>query len=558
MTTDWRHPLILTGFLLLVGCGGGGGQASSPAPGGVNGTFSVAPTTLTFQADSPQAATPAGQVVTGTVTGNLSGTLYIVVVVNGEAVANVSDFVITTATTGEGTVTVNSPSMLGSGTYESVITVRACIDDPTCATGELAGSPRTVNVTYTIASQTQSDVVAPRTAIESVPGEVILRGNGLDAVTTVMIGATPGIVTNISETEIHVDYPGLTVGSYAISLNGGVVPFSGTLEVVAAPAYSAATLDFPEPLASGALRTLVYDDASRALFAAVTYAQSGDNEVLRYAHDGTDWSTPTRAVVPDLRAIAMSADGEYILAISDNAITELDAETLNVAGTYAGPFTTPFEIANYLTRDLVVANDGNAIVTTDVNGSGYTDVYFYSPVSHEFTMANPVDSLYRGTPSVSLDGSRVALIQGWLTPPPEVRQYIASTGQFEATPIDLNQGYAALSGNAERIVIAYENVVGAPSTVYDAAYTALGTVGPNARAVAVSASGERAYVFDTNGELLTFDLSVDPGGGAYTEIDAVALDPAIDLADKVELLVTQDGGTAFVAGSARILVQPVP
>lgn len=520
--------------------------------------FSVAPSTLTFLADSPQAATPVGQVVAGTVTGNLSGTLYIVVVVTGEAVANVSDFVITNDTSGQGTVTVNPPSMLGSGTFESVITVRACIDDPTCNTGEIAGSPRTVNVTYTIASQTQGDVVAPRTAIESVPGEVILRGNGLDAVTSAALDATAGIVTNISETEIHVDYPALAAGSYAISLNGSAIPFSGTLEVVTAPSYSATILDYPEPLASGALKTLVYDDASRALFAAVTYAQTGSNEVLRYAHNGAVWSSPARAVVPELRAIALSADGANILAISDNAMTELDAETLNLTGTYAGPFTTPFEMSNYLTRDLVVANDGNAIVTTDVNGSGYTDIYFYSPISHVFTMASPVDSLYRGTPNVSLDGSRVVLMQGFLTPPPEVRQYIASTGQFAATPVDLNQGYAALSGNAERIVIAGGSGIGAPSTVYDAAYTALGTVGPNARAVAVSATGERAYVFDANGELLTFDLTVDPAGGDYTEIDAVALDPAVDPADQVELLVTQDGGTTFLAGSARILVQPVP
>ncbi len=41
-------------------------------------------------------------------------------------------------------------STLGPGTYSSTITVWACTSGPSCATGNLAGSPSTVAVTYTI------------------------------------------------------------------------------------------------------------------------------------------------------------------------------------------------------------------------------------------------------------------------------------------------------------------------------------------------------------------------------------------------------------------------
>jgi hypothetical protein len=140
----YRSPAIGIAIAasVLSACGGGGGGSSAPPP---PPTFSVNPTSVSFSAASPLSATPAPATVVGTITGSgtLSGTLYITIVEPSgpsSPIDSVSNVTIS-GNSGTASITPKSPDMIGVGTATGTIAVHACMNDPTCATGELAGSP---------------------------------------------------------------------------------------------------------------------------------------------------------------------------------------------------------------------------------------------------------------------------------------------------------------------------------------------------------------------------------------------------------------------------------
>ena len=84
---------------------------------------------------------------------------------SGQALSSVF---LTSNTTGQAAVSVPAPSSLGVGTYKGVITVHACTTDLTCASGNLSGSPRTINVTYHVAAL-QSSAAALDYTVTNAP-----------------------------------------------------------------------------------------------------------------------------------------------------------------------------------------------------------------------------------------------------------------------------------------------------------------------------------------------------------------------------------------------------
>jgi hypothetical protein len=132
-----RYTSILAS-LALAACGGGGGSSDA---------FSVFPTSLTFTAIQ-NGAIPAAQLVTGTLHSNSVG--YIEIRVSSELFNAYFD--ITGETTGRLTVYPVTTNV-APGTYNSTITVIGCASYG-CSTGQVSGSPKTVNLTYTIQPQT--------------------------------------------------------------------------------------------------------------------------------------------------------------------------------------------------------------------------------------------------------------------------------------------------------------------------------------------------------------------------------------------------------------------
>jgi hypothetical protein len=153
VVTKALRLLALIFLFILYSCGGGGGGGAGG--GGNSGpSISFSASDLTFFANDPTAATPASQTIIATISGQISGTLYVKIIGTGAAIGSISNFVITSATTGQASVSVPTPSSLGAGTYTGVITVYACTTDPNCNGSQLAGSPKTINVSYKVAGIT--------------------------------------------------------------------------------------------------------------------------------------------------------------------------------------------------------------------------------------------------------------------------------------------------------------------------------------------------------------------------------------------------------------------
>lgn len=152
--------LLAVAAVALSACGGGGGGDSAKS----RGTISLSPESLTFSADSIDAMPPPQQTLQATVTGVTSSNLYLIVELSGGVVSRVDSLQVTSETTGTANVVPVWPHVLGAGTHFGTIRVLACTSKIGCASQQLSGSPKIVNVTYTIAgiaaSAEQLDFVA--------------------------------------------------------------------------------------------------------------------------------------------------------------------------------------------------------------------------------------------------------------------------------------------------------------------------------------------------------------------------------------------------------------
>jgi hypothetical protein len=142
-----RRLAIASIYVGAAACGGGGGGGSTPPPV----TFSLSTNTVSFATAAPDYGTPAPTTVTATVTGPASGTLYIIVSLGNPSLVTVSNFAVTSNTSGQATITPVDASTLSAGTYTEALTVTACLNDSTCHTGQLQGSPQTITVNYAVA-----------------------------------------------------------------------------------------------------------------------------------------------------------------------------------------------------------------------------------------------------------------------------------------------------------------------------------------------------------------------------------------------------------------------
>jgi hypothetical protein len=124
---------------------------SPPSPPPAPVLVSVSPTSLSFAAASVSTPRPATQFFTGTVTGTIKGNLYLTMsMALSGTVVSVPVVTMHGTNTGQAQVIPALPSALGPGSHTEVIWVYACPTDINCAAGQLAGSPRAVEVTYTI------------------------------------------------------------------------------------------------------------------------------------------------------------------------------------------------------------------------------------------------------------------------------------------------------------------------------------------------------------------------------------------------------------------------
>jgi hypothetical protein len=401
--------------------------------------------------------------------------------------------------------------------------------------------------------------VNPYVAASGTSLEVILRGSGFSnpGGTVVNFDSTPGTSPNlVSDTEVRVTHPSLTAGSYRVTIpnqlaNPDIVRSTASLVVVGAPVYAAKTLAYPD---AGPRRPLniVYDAERQALLVGVGLPTPGaaNGALYRYTFTGLDWSaTPALQTVSKFRDLALSMDGKAVIAVSDKQVKQFDPSTL-AAGTTTD-VNTLLDII--FLNNIAMANDGKAIINTDINGSGFTSVYAYSVRDG---VVSVVTQLLSATSGASADGSRVAMASTFQSPPEPIFQYNASTGTASAATATtiFNFPRPALDRKATRVIIA-----GGP--VYDSNYQQLGSI-PTSGVVALSPNGSKAYAYTSGTVLHAYDLNgalsdPDPTVGQFPEIGSGTTLPSDPGANPV-MTVSADGGTVFIAGETGIVVVPAP
>jgi hypothetical protein len=289
------------------------------------------------------------------------------------------------------------------------------------------------------------------------------------------------------------------------------------------------------------------------LIVAVAYPSAGSGgEILRYTYSGSSWSvTPISQYVPAFQDMVTSPDGKNLIALSSTAVSLFDSLTLA-----SGPITNATDLFagfEYL-RYSAMTNDGKMLITSGVFGSGDTVLRSYDLRSTSFSKVGsyPTNYVYFGTPSASLDGSRVVVVQGGTSPPSAVLQYDASTGGLSLTGTNLNIGAAALDRTGSRIVLN-------GSLVFNKSFVQIGSIPCGYMQTVLAPDGSRAYCYGSNlgNTLHTYDLSVPPVAGVFPEIGA-GITLASNPGALSKMAISPDGGTLFIAGSSRIVVQPLP
>jgi hypothetical protein len=532
--------------ILTSSCGGGGGGGAPP------GTISFSVNAMSFKAVGPWAAAPAAQPITATVTGITTGTVYYKVVANN-AVQNGSNgfFTVTDVTiagdSGTASVIPAIPSSIGAGTFKGTITVTACLNDSSCQTGQLAGSPQTIPVEYDIGSGVDGDTVTPSVVTAGTGGNVILRGRGFTRATSVSFGSVPASsITVVSDSEIDASYPPLPAGAYPVTIDSGRISYSASLDAVSSPAFTATTITYPSGIGGDSVGQIgtEYDARRTALFILFRAETYTNPTLVRYAFDGSQWGSPTEIAMAGLVAVHLSSDGTRLLALvapdsTHTSMVELDPVTL--AQTNVTTVSNPREADHPC--GFALANDGNAFVSLS-----YSPGFAFGTSSRTFTplSAGP------GCESLVASGNGAVLAMYNST-------YDASTGLIT-------------QGGAQTSSATTADFAGDKFLDYGAVYSGTGRVlGYVDQGLAdgdvINPAGTRAYSLtqDSNDDLTlsTFDLTATPAPAGSQYAKYPVLGTPITLASSItEGLylgsITPDGATIFLAGPLELLVQPVP
>jgi hypothetical protein len=419
--------------------------------------------------------------------------------------------------------------------------------------GSLTTAPLSVSLDLQIPKVTS---VNPYVATSGTNLEVILRGLGFNNTANSPVKFDSNSVSSYtvaSDTELRVTHPLLTAGTYRVSIanqlaNPGIVRSTADLVVVDAPAFPAATIAYPDVDTKTPVN-IVYDGERQALLVGVGLPTPGaqNGRIYRYTFSGSAWSvTPATTAVSAFRDLALSLDGKKLIAISDAAVSQFNASTL-ATGTSTNATLLPLRFLN----GVVVANDDTAIVTTGINGSGFTEAFRYSIADGALTQITGIIGFSDAGSGASADGSRGLFVQGGVSPAQPVFQYNASTGTVSAT--NLTSGFPfprpVLDRRAASVLIG-------GTSVYDSSLVLLGTI-PTAFVVALSPDGKRAYGYSNGTVLHAYDLVAPPVAGVFQEIlpaTTLLSDPGLGS----KMTVSPDGGNVFIAGDLGIVVVPAP
>jgi hypothetical protein len=457
------------------------------------------------------------------------------------------------------TVTVNATSM-PVGVYKATITLNSGLSQPTVVPVSLAVNALGVNF------------VAPYIGTTSVAGDVIIRGYGFSGLTgpQVLFDATPATAINrVSDTEIRASYPALLAGAYPITVKDGTttLPSRAQLVVVDPTAYVATSIARPQ---TGFMASLIYDAERRSI-----YLIDLDHDVLeRYKFNGTNWVSDTAPGGGGVnKRMALSPDGTELVRVNFNSISRINPATLGTLSTvdavpFFHSFTGPFgQVPDF--SMIAFGNDGGAIGAAQSSTDGLVSLYRYDMLTQDFTALSTEFDFGAVMTFAPADASRVILpsFTSFLPGDP-LSTFNPSDGTLATTSVTTFQlGFASLSRTGSRIALLDKAfTLQQLTTIYDSSFNALGALpdsplGPSTlTGVVISPDGSTAYAYFSGapGTVRKFDLNSPNGSGGFTEIGSGTAAPDFPGTNLIEMTISPDGSTLFLAGSQKVIVMPAP
>lgn len=549
-------PAVLALVLTQTSCGGGGNS---------NATFSIDKTSINFVGVTPDAAVP-DEVVSGTVDGNIKGTLYLIASVSGNAVGNITNFEVS-GKNGRAIVSAPHqfyPGVLPVGHYSATITVRACVNDITCNTGELRGSPQTIAVSYT-AGAPVPNAVWPHVLTAGSAGQVVIRGHSLSNTSSVLFGTTPATsISVISDSEVRATYPSsLATGNASVVLNNGAIAFSGSVNVINPTTFPAQRIPFPEVPSS--ISRVVFDPERNTLFVAAYTSTS--SKIWQFPFVGNAWGSPATLAIPLTQDIALSSNNSRLLVLTTGSLIELDASNITrqlaVHNSPNPPSNRPVPDGRYGDSfySFAPTNDGNVLITSTLCcGAGLNTTYIYSS---SLDLLQPMWSLDvntdEGVVTAVGDGSRALIMQAGLP-----LDYNSTTQRIRSTSFPDGKRIpvaADFSGSKIGIIRGISQGTNFAYTcfIYDGNASLLGTLSDTAETAVMNSSGTRLHTLGSDGAFRSYDLNAPLAQGGFQQLgSSIPLTAPLVAQGQVRTAITPDGGTVFVATKNGIDVLTVP
>jgi|GEM_PF-1238018 len=417
----------------------------------------------------------------------------------------------------------------------------------------------------------QIEYLSPRTRLPGEGGDLIVRGRGFDTVPDLQqaLGVGGGSVTGIqrvSDSELVLQVPGAAAGVTTFQLNNalGLAPRQAALLRVAQGSFAYRAI-----ATQGDKAGLFFDAERQSLYTA----NKTLGTLMRFAYSNGDWNV-SDVSVPGIDMAAMAPDGKSVVVTSKaGKIVLIDPATLAVQASYPA-LSVAGDASNARAR-LAVTNNGKAFFqgsAQDVVGIPYFDL-----ITRRFGgVATAQNINYFDGPwfSVSGDGERLLIVQSGAVTSPMLAMDAATERPAE-NPVGITHWIAGTQSlHGERFV--EENY-----RVWDRDFNLIGNVvlpdqNYGARVSVFAPDGNRLYVMSYPNSawnqalglprVYVFDSSTRspvntdlPVLGYFDLNDLPTCATRDDVCQLfVQGAIAPDGKTLFFAGTANLIVAPIP
>jgi len=378
----------------------------------------------------------------------------------------------------------------------------------------------------------------PKVVVAGSEGEVYIQGSGFTALPgTVSFGGTAATSVNReSDARIRATYPAtLASGSHTIELgivpnNAGLNRRHASLMVVTPAALPAAVFSSNNNTKS----TAIFDDERRALYVADNW------QIERYLFNGT-WSADAPLPIAGLRDLLLVPGGHRLLALSAAWLEHVDPGTWSVVDQVPTP-TFQTVLGN---RTLGAGLDGEILIGKGDPGVTATNILRHVPATGFW--AEEFLCCISGHIRSSGDGTLLY----WNTGSTSAQRYDVRTRQTQVGGSAAGQRGLSVSRNGTTFLID-------GTRVYDSGFSLLGQLSAPEPILSgvMTTDGRRAYGYTDGGYLYSFDLTAFNGSGGFVQVGGRI--SVADAGTDPVMTTSVDGLTVFIAGSSRVIVQPVP